>query len=76
VGALSLKAKRPRREADHSPPSKAEVKNARRYASIPPYAFMAWYVVKPRDNFYISPKYSAPFVMFYRRCWHYYYYYY
>jgi hypothetical protein len=27
---------RPRREADHSPPSSAEVKNAWRYTSIPP----------------------------------------
>jgi hypothetical protein len=28
--------KRPGREADHSPPSSAEVKNAWRYASTPP----------------------------------------
>jgi hypothetical protein len=35
-GALSLGAKRPRREADHSPPSSAEVKNAWSYTPIPP----------------------------------------
>jgi hypothetical protein len=39
--ALSLGVKRPRREADHSPPSSAEVKNA----------FMSWCLVKHRDNF-------------------------
>jgi hypothetical protein len=30
----------PGREADHSPPSSAEVKNAWSYASTPPYAFV------------------------------------
>jgi hypothetical protein len=34
-GASSLGAKRPGREADHSPPSVAEVKNAWIYASHP-----------------------------------------
>jgi hypothetical protein len=33
---LSLGVKRPGREANHSPPSSAEVKNARSYNSIPP----------------------------------------
>jgi hypothetical protein len=37
TGALSPGIKRPGREADHSPPTSAEVKNA----STPPYAFMA-----------------------------------
>jgi hypothetical protein len=32
-GVLSLGAKRPRREADHSPPSSAEVKNVWSYTS-------------------------------------------
>jgi hypothetical protein len=50
-GALSLGVKRPGREADHSPPSSAEVKNAWSYTSTPPYAFMAWCLVKHRDNF-------------------------
>jgi hypothetical protein len=40
-GALSPAVKRPGREADHSPPSSAEVKNAWMYTSIPSYAFMA-----------------------------------
>jgi hypothetical protein len=35
-GALSLGIKRPGREADHSPPSSAEVKNAWSYTSTPP----------------------------------------
>jgi hypothetical protein len=35
-GALSLGVKRPGREADHLPPSSAEVKNAWSYTSIPP----------------------------------------
>jgi hypothetical protein len=34
-GALSLGVKRPGREADHSPPSSAEVKNAWNYTSTP-----------------------------------------
>jgi hypothetical protein len=32
----------PGREIDHSPPSSVEVKNEWSYASVPPYAFMAW----------------------------------
>jgi hypothetical protein len=35
-GALSLGVKRPGREADHSPPSSAEAKNAWTYTSTPP----------------------------------------
>jgi hypothetical protein len=35
-GAFSLGVKRPGREADYSPPSSAEVKNAWNYTSIPP----------------------------------------
>jgi hypothetical protein len=50
-GALSLGVKRPGREADHSPPSSAEVKNAWSYTSIPHYVFMSWCLVKHRDNF-------------------------
>jgi hypothetical protein len=36
----------PGREADHSPPSSAEVKNAWSYTSTPQYALMAWCSVK------------------------------
>jgi hypothetical protein len=39
------------READHSPSSSAEVKNAWSYISAPQYAFTAWCSVKHRDNF-------------------------
>jgi hypothetical protein len=49
-GALSLEVKRPVREADHSPPSSAEVKNAWGYTSTPQYVFMAWCTDKDRDN--------------------------
>jgi hypothetical protein len=45
-GVLSLRVKRPGREADHSPPSSAEVKNAWSYTSTPQYAFMAWWSLK------------------------------
>jgi hypothetical protein len=50
-GVLSLGVKRPGRKADHSLPSTAEVKNAWSYTSIPQYTFMAWCLVKHRDNF-------------------------
>jgi hypothetical protein len=50
-GALSLGVKRRGREADHSPPSSAEVKNAWSYTSTPQYVFMKWCLVKHRDNF-------------------------
>jgi hypothetical protein len=41
AGALSPEVKRLGREADHSPPTSAEVKNTWIYTSTPPYAFMA-----------------------------------
>jgi hypothetical protein len=50
-GALSLGVKQPGREADHSPPSSAEVKNWWSYTSTPQYVFMAWFLVKHRENF-------------------------
>jgi hypothetical protein len=40
-GALSLRVKRPGREADHSLSSSAEVKNAWNYTSTPQYASIA-----------------------------------
>jgi hypothetical protein len=51
AGAFSLGVKQPGREADNSPPSSAEVKNAWKYTSTPQYVFMAWCFVKHRDNF-------------------------
>jgi hypothetical protein len=50
-GALSLGVKRLGHEADHSPPSSAKVKNVWSYTSTPQYFFMAWCLVKHRDNF-------------------------
>jgi hypothetical protein len=41
-GAVSLGVKRPGHEADHSPPSSAEVKNVWSYTSTSQYAFMVW----------------------------------
>jgi len=38
----------PGREADHTPPSSAEVKNAVRYTSNPQYVFMTWCLIKQR----------------------------
>jgi hypothetical protein len=48
TGVLSPGIKQPGREADHSPPSIAEVKNTWNYKSTPPYAFSAWCLVKHR----------------------------
>jgi hypothetical protein len=39
------------REAGHSPPFSAEAKNVCSCASTPQYAFIAWCLVKHRDNF-------------------------
>jgi len=39
------------READHSPPSSFEIKNALSYTSSSQCVFMRWYLVKHRDNF-------------------------
>jgi hypothetical protein len=50
-GAISLGVKRPGREADNSPPSSAEVKMRGAIPPLPKYAFMAWCLVKHRDNF-------------------------
>jgi hypothetical protein len=49
-GALSLGVKRPGREAGHSFPSNAEVKNAWSYISPPQYALMGWCSVKAPIN--------------------------
>jgi hypothetical protein len=54
TGALSLGVKWLGREADHSFPSSAEVDNAWSYTSTPQYVFMAWCLVKHRDNFTLT----------------------
>jgi hypothetical protein len=46
-----LGVKWPGCEADHSPPSSAEVKNAWSCTSTPQYVFMVWCLVEHRDNF-------------------------
>jgi len=50
-GALTPEEKCPGREADRSLPSSTEITNAWSCTSIPQYVFMAWYLVKYRDNF-------------------------
>jgi hypothetical protein len=52
-GALSLGVKRPGREADHSPPSNAEVKNAWRYNSTPPIRLHGVVWVKTQGQLYL-----------------------
>jgi hypothetical protein len=44
-------------EADHSPPSRAEVKNAWSYTSIPPYVYMVWCLVKHQEQLYLTLPY-------------------
>jgi hypothetical protein len=46
-----LGIKRSGREANHSPPSSAEINNAWKCTSTPQYVFMVWCLVKHRDNF-------------------------
>jgi hypothetical protein len=45
TGELSPGVKRPRREADHSPPSNVEVKNSGAIPQLPPHIFMAWRLI-------------------------------
>jgi hypothetical protein len=46
TGALSLGVKWPRREAIHSPPSSAEVKNTWSCASTPSYVYKVWCLIE------------------------------
>jgi hypothetical protein len=50
-GVPSPRVKLSGHEADHSPPSGAEVYNVWRCTSIPQYVFMVQCLVKQRDNF-------------------------
>jgi hypothetical protein len=50
-GTLTPEVKQLWREADHLPPSSAEVKNAWSYTSTLPYSFMACCLVEHRGNF-------------------------
>jgi hypothetical protein len=49
--ALSPVKKPAEREADHSSPSSAEIKNAWSYTSTPTYVFVVLYLAKQKDNF-------------------------
>jgi hypothetical protein len=51
TGALSLALKRWGREADHSPPASAEIKECVELYLHYPVCLMAWSLVKRRDNF-------------------------
>jgi len=44
-------AKQQGREAEYPPPSSADVENAWSLPPLPQYVFMAWCLVKHRDNF-------------------------
>jgi hypothetical protein len=52
-GAFSLQVKRPGREADHSPPSSAEVKEYVELYLYSQYAFMAWCSVTAQGQLYL-----------------------
>jgi len=52
TGGFYLGTTRPEREADHSPPSSAEVRNAWSYTSTSQYVFMAWCLVKAQGQLY------------------------
>jgi hypothetical protein len=54
----SLRVKRPGREANHSPPSSADVKNAWIFTSTCLYVFMARCLVKLRNNFTFPLQYT------------------
>jgi hypothetical protein len=52
TGALSLAVKRQRREADHSPPPSAEVKNGGAILPLPhSFSWRSAWLIKRRDNF-------------------------
>jgi hypothetical protein len=53
-GALSLRVKLLRWEADHSPPSSAKVKMSGTKPPFLQYAFMAWCSVKAQGHLYLS----------------------
>jgi hypothetical protein len=48
---LKVEVKRPWREANNSSPSIAEFKNVQSSTYTRQYVFMAWYLVKYRDNY-------------------------
>jgi hypothetical protein len=59
VGSLSLEVKWPGHEADNSPPSSAEVKNARSYTSTPNTPSWRCARLKYRDKFSVWSVYTG-----------------
>jgi hypothetical protein len=57
----------PEREADHSPPSSSEVKNAWSISPLPQYAFMMWCSVKAQGQLYFYLTRWRIFLKFYVR---------
>jgi hypothetical protein len=53
-GIISLRIKRQGCEAEHLPPSSAELKNGWRSTFTLPYFFMAWNFAEHRDNFTLT----------------------
>jgi hypothetical protein len=51
--AVSLEVKQPGREADHTPPSSAKVKNAWNYTSTSAIRLHAWCSVEAQEQFYL-----------------------
>jgi hypothetical protein len=63
--------RRPELEADNSPPSTDTVKNVWNFTSILPYVFMAWCLVKHKDNltFTYSPVFPQYLLEFVSKNW-------
>jgi hypothetical protein len=59
-GDVSLEVKRPGREADHSPPSRAEVKMRGSIPPLPQYAFMVRCSVEAQGQLYLSAFFFYP----------------
>jgi hypothetical protein len=59
-GALSPGIRLPEREADPSPPSSAEVRNAGNYSSTPPFVFLAWCLAKQRMSSWHGAQTTLP----------------
>jgi len=59
-GVLLPAIKQPGYEADHSHPSRVEVKNAWSYTSSPQYVFMVWYLVKHRRFIIVLTRVPTP----------------
>jgi hypothetical protein len=64
-GALSLDVKQLGREADHSPPSSAEVKECVEVYLHSQYAFMTWCLVKAQRQLYFLPIYIYIYIYIY-----------